>query len=75
MFRKMRRFRQQIGEEECVRILREQPRGSLPFDIPSWLPDRLDDPSLFCADGIHSNEAGHSVIAGLICRYQPQKVS
>ena len=29
MFRKMRRFKQQIGEEECIRVLKEQPRGVL----------------------------------------------
>lgn len=42
MFRKMRRFKQQISEEECIRILKEQPRGVLsmigddgyPYGIP-----------------------------------------
>jgi len=29
MFRKMRRFKQQISKEECAQILREQPRGVL----------------------------------------------
>lgn len=29
MFRKMRRFKQQISSEECIDILREQPRGVL----------------------------------------------
>ncbi len=29
VFRKMRRIRQQLGEEECLRILREAPRGVL----------------------------------------------
>ena len=29
MFREMRRFKQQISEEECIRILEEQPRGVL----------------------------------------------
>ena len=28
MFREMRRFKQQISEEECIRILKEQPRGA-----------------------------------------------
>ena len=27
MFREMRRFKQQISEEECIRILKEEPRG------------------------------------------------
>ena len=42
MFRGMRRFKQQISDEECVRILKEQPRGVLsvigdegyPYGIP-----------------------------------------
>ena len=42
MFREMRRFKQQISEEECIRILKEQPRGVLsmigddgyPYGIP-----------------------------------------
>ena len=42
MYRKMRRFKQQISEEECIRILKEQPRGVLsmigddgyPYGIP-----------------------------------------
>ena len=29
MFRPMRRFKQQISEEECIRILREEKRGVL----------------------------------------------
>ena len=29
MFREMRRFKQQISEEECIQILKEQPRGVL----------------------------------------------
>jgi len=29
MFREMRRFKQQINEEECIRVLKEQPRGVL----------------------------------------------
>ena len=42
MFRPMRRFKQQISEEECVRILQEEKRGVLsmfgedgyPYGIP-----------------------------------------
>ncbi len=39
------------------------------IDVRSLLLDRLDYPSLFCADGIHPNEAGHSAIAEMICEY------
>ena len=42
MFREMRRIKQQISEQECIQILREQPRGVLstlgddgyPYGIP-----------------------------------------
>ena len=42
MFRGMRRFKQQVSEEECIRVLKEQPRGVLsmigddgyPYGIP-----------------------------------------
>ena len=42
MFRKMRRFRQQLSEADCLRLLKEQPRGVLsmlgdggyPYGIP-----------------------------------------
>lgn len=36
------------------------------LDVRSWLLDRLDYPSLFCEDGIHPNEDGHAVLAGII---------
>ncbi len=42
MFREMRRFRQQISKEECVQILKEQPRGVLSMlgddDYPYGIP-------------------------------------
>ena len=38
MFREMRRFKQQISEEECIQILKEQPRGVL-----SMLGDDKED--------------------------------
>ena len=42
MFRKMRRFKQEISQEECIRVLKEQPRGVLsimgedgyPYGVP-----------------------------------------
>lgn len=49
MFRKMRRFKQQISRDECIRLLKEQPRGVLsvigddgyPYGIPldHWYSD------------------------------------
>ncbi|MCR5653370.1 MAG: hypothetical protein K6F88_06180 [Ruminococcus sp.] len=29
MFREMRRFKQRISDEECIQIMKEQPRGVL----------------------------------------------
>jgi lysophospholipase L1-like esterase len=39
------------------------------IDIRNWLLDRLDYPSLFCADGIHPNDAGHEAIAEIILEH------
>ena len=39
MFREMRRFKQQVSDEECIRILKEQPRGVL--HISEALPEDM----------------------------------
>ena len=31
MFRPMRRFKQQISEEDCIEVLTQEPRGVLSF--------------------------------------------
>ena len=59
MFREMRRFKQQISAEECVRILREQPRGILsmigddgyPYGIPldHWFSEKDNCLYFHCA--------------------------
>jgi len=42
MFREMRRFKQQISTEECIRIMKELPRGVLSVlgddDYPYGIP-------------------------------------
>lgn len=65
MFREMRRFKQQITEEECIRILKEQPRGVLSVigdgDYPYGIP--LDH--WYC-DGklyFHCAKTGHKLDA------------
>ena len=71
MFRKMRRFKQQLSEEECRKILREQKRGVLsllgddgyPYGIPMnhWFSE---------TDGViyfHSAKAGHKLDAIKAC--------
>ena len=71
MFRKMRRFKQQLSAEECRKILREQKRGVLsllgddgyPYGIPMnhWFSE---------TDGViyfHSAQAGHKLDAIKAC--------
>ena len=67
MFRGMRRFKQQISDEECIRILKEQPRGVLsligddgyPYGIPidHWYCE--EDGKLF----FHGAKEGHKIDA------------
>ncbi len=67
MFRKMRRFKQQITDEECIRILKEQPRGVLsmlgddgyPYGIPldHWYNE--EDGKLY----FHGAKEGHKIDA------------
>ena len=71
MFRGMRRFKQQISEEECVRVLKEQPRGVLsmigddgyPYGIPlnQWYSEK--DHSLY----FHGAGNGHKIDAIAAC--------
>ena len=65
MFREMRRFRQQISEEECIRIIKEQPRGILsmhgddgyPYGVPMnhWYSE--NDGRLY----FHGAKVGHKI--------------
>lgn len=67
MFRGMRRFKQQISEDECIRILKEEPRGVLsmlgddgyPYGIPldHWY-DEADGKLYF-----HCAKEGHKLDA------------
>ena len=67
MFREMRRFKQQISEDECVRILKEQPRGVLsmlgddgyPYGIPldHWFSEKDNCLYFHCAKVGHKLDA------------------
>lgn len=67
MFREMRRFKQQISEEECIRILKEQPRGILsmigdngyPYGIPldHWYSEKDNRLYFHCAKTGHKSDA------------------
>ena len=67
MFREMRRFKQQISREECVRILEQQPRGVLSVlgddDYPYGVP--LDH--WYCEENgrlyFHCAKTGHKLDA------------
>ena len=71
MFRLMRRFKQQISEEDCARILKEQPRGVLsmigddgyPYGIPldHWYPE--EEKKLY----FHCAKTGHKIDAITAC--------
>ncbi|MCR4643002.1 MAG: pyridoxamine 5'-phosphate oxidase family protein [Lachnospiraceae bacterium] len=67
MFRGMRRFKQQISEEECIRILKEEPRGVLsmigdngyPYGIPldHWYDESSGKVYFHCAKEGHKLDA------------------
>ncbi len=64
MFRKMRRFRQQISDEDCVRILREEPRGVLSMLGDDGYPYGIPMNHLYMDDGhiyFHGAGQGHKI--------------
>lgn len=66
MFRKMRRFKQQISDEECIRILKEQPRGVLSMLGDDGYPYGIPMDHLYMEDGhiyFHGAKEGHKIDA------------
>ncbi len=67
MFRKMRRFKQQISDEECIRILKEQPRGVLSMIGDDGYPYGIPLDHWYCEeDGrlyFHGAKEGHKIDA------------
>ena len=71
MFREMRRFKQQISSEECIKILREEARGVLsvlgddgyPYGVPLDHWDSEKDGRLY----FHCAKEGHKLDALLSC--------
>ena len=65
MFRKMRRFKQQISEEKCVEILTREPRGVMAFAGDDGYPYAI--PLNFVYDGgklyFHCAPEGHKLDA------------
>lgn len=70
MFREMRRFKQQISEEECIRILKEQPRGVLSMLGDDGYPYGIPMDHLYMEDGhlyFHGAGEGHKIDAITKC--------
>ena len=67
MFRKMVRFKQQIGEEECLRILKEEKRGVLSVLGDDGYPYGMPINHYYCEeDGkiyFHGGMQGHKIDA------------
>lgn len=67
MFRKMRRFKQQISEEECIRVLKEQPRGVLSMLGDDGYPYGIPLSHWFCEENgniyFHGAKEGHKLDA------------
>ena len=65
MFRPMRRFKQQISEEECIEVLTQEPRGVLSFvgdnGYPCGMPmdhwDNKEDGKLY----FHGTKEGYKI--------------
>lgn len=70
MFREMRRFKQQISEEACIRILKEQPRGVLSMLGDDGYPYGIPMDHLYMEDGhiyFHCAKEGHKIDAIAKC--------
>ncbi len=71
MFRPMRRFKQQISEEECIEILKNEPRGVLSVLGDDGYPYGMPINHWYCEeDGhlyFHGGKAGHKIDAIASC--------
>ena len=71
MFREMRRFKQQISNEECIRILKEQPRGVLSLIGDNGYPYGIPLDHWYCEDDgriyFHGAKEGHKIDAIKAC--------
>lgn len=71
MFRPMRRFKQQVSQEECIRVLRTMPRGVLSVIGDDGYPYGVPLDHLYCEeDGriyFHCAKEGHKLDAITKC--------
>ena len=67
MFREMRRYKQQISGEECIRILKEQPRGVLSMLGDDEYPYGIPLDHWYCEENgrlyFHCAKVGHKLDA------------
>ena len=65
MFREMRRFKQQISEAECIRVIKGQPRGILSMHGDDGYPYGVPMNHWYCeSDGrlyFHGAKVGHKI--------------
>ena len=71
MFRGMRRFKQQVSEEECIRVLKEQPRGVLSMIGDDGYPYGIPLDHWYCEENgrlyFHGAKEGHKIDAVTRC--------
>ena len=71
MFRGMRRFKQQVSDEECIRILKEQPRGVLSLIGDNGYPYGIPLDHWYCEDDgrlyFHGAKEGHKIDSVKAC--------
>ena len=70
MFRAMGRIKQQISQEECIRVLKEQPRGVLSMIGDNGYPYGIPLNHLYLDDGhiyFHCGKHGHKIDAIAKC--------
>ena len=67
MFRKMRRWKQQISKEECIRILMQEPRGVLSLIGDDGYPYGIPMDHWYCEENgklyFHGAKEGHKIDA------------
>lgn len=67
MFRKMRRFKQELSKEECIEILKSEPRGVLSMIGDDGYPYGIPMTHWFCEDDgkiyFHGAKEGHKIDA------------
>ena len=71
MFRKMRRFKQELSQQECIEVLKTQPRGVLSVLGDDGYPYGIPMDHWYCdADGklyFHCAKSGHKLDAIRAC--------